>query len=238
MKTQAWTTLTCRVGLILLPSLIVFHVGVSLAQIRGLSSDFYLEGSRIHSVENHAFEGNGMADKSNIDPRSNYVHKIELSEEAAIWNQRMRRNWSKGDTASSGQDCLEGSTCSSIAIGKGATARMGTVTVDGPKVKGTIGTKSHVNQSSNMAIGKGATANMGNVTVHGSRIKGMVTNQSRVSQSANKAIGKGATANMGSVTVHGSSIKGTVTNQSRVKRSANKAIGKGAIANMGSISID
>ncbi len=235
MKTQMSGTAIHRVSLILLPSLLFLQGGVCLAELQGLSSDFYQEEQ---SIENLVIDTKDMAGKSRLDPYSQWIHKIELSEDTAVWNQRMRRNWNTGDTALSGQDCSKGSPCSSIAIGKGAKATTGTVTVDGPKITGTVGTKSRVTQSSNMAIGKEATANMGNVTVHGSKIKGMVTNQSHVKQSTNKAIGKGATANMGSVTVQGSRIKGMVTNQSRVKQSINQARSEGATANMGSVTVE
>lgn len=235
MKTQIIGTAT-RVGPILLFSLLLLQLGVCFAQFEGRSSDFYQERPRIQHVDSLVTKD--MLGKSQLDPHSRWIHKVELSEDTAVWNQRMQRNWNAGDTASSSQDCEKDSPCSSIAIGKGATANIGTVTVDSPKLKGILGTKSRVTQSSNMAIGKGATANMGNATVHGSKIKGMVTNESRVRQSANNAIGKGATANIGSTTVQGSSIKGSVTNQSRMKQSLNQARGKGAVANIGSVTVD
>ena len=124
-----------------------------------------------------------------------------------------------------------------IAIGKGATANMGSVTVKDSSVKGTVTTKAQVKQSLNTAVGEGATANMGSVTVKDSSVKGTVTNEAKVRQSTNTAIGKEATANMGSISVNDSSVKGTVTNESKVNQSTNKAIGKGATSNMGSITI-
>ena len=50
-----------------------------------------------------------------------------------------------------------------MALGEGATANMGSVTLQNSKVDGTITNQANVKQSANMALGKGAEANMGSV---------------------------------------------------------------------------
>ncbi len=235
MHNQTWNNVFTRVHLGLLSVSFVLPVSVFFAPAEAFSSDLYKGKSGIEKIDNRV--GKDAVSKSTLKRHSRQNRNAEFSEETAVWNQRMRRNWSAGGSAVSGQACSKKSPCSSIAIGKGATANTGTVTVDGTKGKGSVDTKSNIKQSSNMAIGNRATANMGSVNVQGSNIKGAINNQSNVKQSVNKAIGKGATANMGSVSVQGSNIKGVINNQSDVQQSVNEAIGKGATANMGSVSV-
>ena len=52
-----------------------------------------------------------------------------------------------------------------VAIGKGATANMGSVTMKNSQVSGKVINDSKVDKSANVAIGKGSEANMGSVTM-------------------------------------------------------------------------
>jgi hypothetical protein len=52
-----------------------------------------------------------------------------------------------------------------VAIGKGATANMGSITMNKSSVKGKVINKSNVKNAANVAIGKGSEANMGSVVM-------------------------------------------------------------------------
>ena len=52
-----------------------------------------------------------------------------------------------------------------VAIGKGATANMGSVTIKNANIKGMISNNADVSKSANVAIGQGSEASMGSVTV-------------------------------------------------------------------------
>jgi len=51
------------------------------------------------------------------------------------------------------------------AIGKGATANMGSITMENTSVKGTVTNQANINKSVNTAIGENSEASMGSVVL-------------------------------------------------------------------------
>jgi len=128
-----------------------------------------------------------------------------------------------------------------IAIGKGNSANVGSVSVKGSKVNKSIILNKSLNKgNAAIAIGKGNAANVGSVSLKGSKVnKSIILNKSLNKGNAAIAIGKSNVANVGSVSIRDSKVnKSIILNKSLNKGNAAIAIGKGNSANVGSVSFE